>query len=276
MWPFGKKKEKEHVPSPQELQVQEFAQQFLPEEFTLVAVTGPEGLSDERKEGEVLWTLTMPLTAWMDEDDGVVSTQPAQLQTLADEQLRSYLSQRLPGNFILKSKVRPGKENGLFQLVGMPEPGFDPELKAILNEQIKPVTLDVEDLGTFTLIRSMNWFERQIDWLEQPVQITFSQAEQSEQQDSLATIRALLSNAQDWDARMRDLAAEQLLDKVNETSEEEPVSREALQESLVPETILASPEGCFTAWYGSDLFFGRAARISGSLSQGPMEAVLEE
>ena len=276
MWPFGKKKEKEQVPSPQELQVQAFAQQFLPKEFTLVAVTAPEGVSEQREEGEELWTLTMPLTAWMDEDDGVVSTRPAQLQTLADDQLRSYLRQRLPGNFILKASVRPAKEGGLFQLVGMPEPGFDPELKAILNEQVKPVTLETEDLGTFTLIRSMNWFERQVDWLDQTVQITFGRAEDEEQQNSLATVRALLSNAQDWDARIRDLAADRLLDSVNDASEDEPVSREELRESLAAETILAAPDGEFTAWYGSDLFFGRAARISGNLSQGSTEAVLEE
>lgn len=276
MWPFGKKKEKEHIPSPQDLQVQEFAQQFLPEEFTLVAVTGPEGMSDERKDGEELWTLTMPLTAWMDEEDGVVSTQPALLQILADQQLRSYLSQRLPGNFILKVRVRPSKEGGLFQLVGMPEPGFDPELKAILNEQVKPITLETEDLGTFTLIRSLNWFERQADWLDQTVQITFNRSEEAEQQDSLATARALLAEAEHWDARLRDIAADTLLAEVNAQSEEDPVSRDELRDSLAPETIQVAPQGSFTAWYGSDLFFGRAARISGTLALGPTEAVLEE
>ena len=65
MWLFGKKKEKVEKAPPSDLQVQEFAQQFLPEEFTLVAVTGPEGVSDDRKEGEALWTLTMPITAWL-------------------------------------------------------------------------------------------------------------------------------------------------------------------------------------------------------------------
>lgn len=276
MWPFGKKKEKEHTPSPHELQVQEFAQQFLPEEFTLVAVTGPEGVSDARREEESLWTLTMPITAWMDEEDGVVSTQPAQLQILADDQLRSYLHQRLPGNFIIKADVRPAKEGALFQLVGMPEPGFDPELKAILNEQVKPVTLETGNLGTFTLIRSMNWFEGQIDWLGQPVQFTFNRGEEAEQQASLATARALLAQAAEWDARLRDLSADQLLDAVNDSSEDESVSREELRDSLVPETILTAPDGGFTAWYGSDLFFGRAARITGTLSQGTTEAVLEE
>lgn len=276
MWPFGKKKEKEHIPSPQELQVQEFARQFLPQEFTLVAVTGPEGMFDERKDGEALWTLTIPITAWMDEEDGVVNAQPALLQILADEQLRSYLRQRLPGNFILKARVRPSKEGGLFQLVGMPEPGFDPELKAILNEQVKPITLETEDLGAFTLIRSMNWFEGSADWLDQTVQITFNQAEDAEQQDCLATARALVGDAEHWDAQLRNMAADHLLAEVNAQSEEDPVSREELWESLAPETIQTAPNGGFTAWYGSDLLFGRSARITGSLTQGPAEAVLEE
>lgn len=274
MWLFGKKKETEHTPSPQELQVQEFAQKFLPDEFMLVAVTGPEGLATDRKDGEALWTLTIPLTAWMDEDDGMVSTDPALLQILADDQLRGYLRNCLPGNFIIKARVRPGKEGGLFQLVGMPEPGFDPELKAILTQQVKPVTLETDDLGTFTLSRAMNWFETQTDWLGQSVQLTFNQGE--DQEDSLTTARALLSGAADWDARLRAFVADRLLDTVNEQLEEERVSREEFLDSLALESIQTGPNGSFALWYGSDLFFGQAARVMGTLDKGPADARLEE
>lgn len=274
MWLFGKKKEKTQQAPTQNPQVQEFAQKFLPEEFVLVAVTGPEGLASDRGEEASLWTLTMPLTAWMDEDDGMVSTQPALLQTLADDRLRDYLRHQLPGNFIIKVRVRPAKEGNLFQLVGMPEPGFDPELKAILDEQVKPVTLETEDLGTFTLSRSMNWFETQLYWLDQSVQLTFNQGD--DQQDCLTTARTLLSNAADWDGRLRSFVADRLLDKVNEQAEEDPVSREELLESLSPESIQAGPNGSFAIWYASDLFWGQAARIMGTLDRGPADARLEE
>lgn len=272
MWPFGKKKEKEHTPSAEETQVQQFAQHFLPEEFVLVAVTGPEGVSSEKKDEEPLWTLTCPLSAWMDEDDGVVSTGSALLQILVDDRLRDYLRHHLPGNFIIKARVRPGKEDNRFQLVGLPEPGFDPELKAILDEQVKPVTLETEDLGKFTLLRSMNWFETQTDWLDQSVQLTFNQDE--DQQACLATARALLADPEGWDTRLRGFAADRLLDAVNEQVEE-PACRDELLESLYPETIHAAPNGSFTVWYGSDLFFGQAARITGTLDHGPEEALLD-
>lgn len=275
MWPFGKKKEISHEPSAQEIQVQEFAQNFLPEELVLVAVTGPEGVSDQRADGEALWTLTIPLTAWMDEDDGVVNTAPAQAQILADDRLRSYLCQHLPGNFIIKARVRPGKEDGLFQLVGMPEPGFDPELKAILNEQVKPVTLKTEDLGTFTLHQRMNWFETQTDWLDQSVQLTFNHSSDEDHQASLATARTLLDAAAHWDTRLRSFVADRLLDTVNE-QEDQPLSPEELASSLTPEAVHAEPDGRFTLWYGSDLFFGQAAQVSGTLEAGPTDAQLEE
>ena len=273
MWPFSKKKEIEHTPCAEELQVQAFAQKFLPEEFVLVAVTGPDGVASDKDAQAPLWTLSCPLTAWMDEDDGVVSTDSALLQILADDRLRDYLRHHLPGNFIIKARVRPGKEDGLFQLVGMPEPGFDPELKAILDEQVKPVTFETEDLGTFTLIRSMNWFETQVDWLDQSVQLTFNQGD--DQQDSLATARTLLADVDGWDARLRGFAVDRLLDTVNEQAEE-PASRAELMESLVPEAIQAGPKGSFALWYGSDLFFGQAVRIMGTLEAGPADARLEE
>lgn len=274
MWPFGKKKEKEREVSPQELQVQEFARKFLPEEMDLVVVTGPEGVSADRKEGEALWTLTTPLTAWMDEDDGVVSTRPALLQILADDRLRDYLRHQLPANFIIKARVRPGVDGDAFQLVGMPEPGFDPELKAILNEQVKPVTLEAEGIGTFTLIRSANWFATQIDWVGQSVQLTINNGE--EQENALSVARTLLSDPEGWDARLRSFAADRLLEAINDRMEEEPVTREELLESLTAESVQVEAEGAFAVWYAGDVLFGTAVQVTGTVDQGPADAQLEE
>lgn len=274
MWLFGKKKEKvEEAPLP-DLQVQEFAQAFLAEEFDLVAVTGPNEVEYARKDDQALWTLTMSLTAWMDEDDGVVHTGPALLQTLADDQLRAYLSQYLPSDFIIKARVRPSKEGDVFQLVGMPEPGFDPELKAILTEQLTPVLLETEDLGTFTLNRSMNWFEQPLDWQGQPVMLCFDPDEH--QQDSLDTARALLRGEQDWYSQLADFVVDRLLSTVNDLSQDGPVSREDFLASLVPDSVQTGPGGSFAVWYISDLLFGQTIRLMGTLAKGPADARLEE
>ena len=278
MWLFGKKKEKlQEVPA-QDAQVQAFAQRFRAEEFTLVAVTGPEGLDYARGEGEKLWTVSVPLTAWMDEFDAVVHAQPARLEMLADERLRDYLGRRLPGNFIIKARVRPAVEGDAFQLTGMPEPGFDPELKAILDEQVKPVTLESEALGTFTLNRAVDQFQAEADWLDGRVLLVFGREEDADQ--CLACAEALLAQAQDWDGRLRAFAADRLLDAVNALSAEDedaqPLTRDELLEQLEPETVQVGRDGSVAVWLGGEPLWGQTIRVMGTLEHGPADARLEE
>lgn len=275
MWPFGKKKDVEQKEPPaREQQVQEFARQFKAEEFTLVAVTGPEGLRTGKEEGEELTTMYIPLTAWMDDFDGVVHEEAAVLTALADETLEEFLRARVPRDFIIKVQVRAAVEGGRFQLVGMPEPGFDPELKAILDRQKTPVTVQTEDLGTFTLSRTANWFETEVKWMGRSVLLAFD-AEQ-EQEGCLNTARTLLADPADWDVRMREFAAEQMIDVVNEQAEDEPVTREELLESLETETVLVDGQGGVMFWLGSDLLWGRTVQVTGSTQTGPAQAKIEE
>lgn len=63
------------------------------------------------------------------------------------------------GDSIIQARVRQGLDDDRFLLVGMPAPMMDRELKAILDEQKKPVTFWESGLGTFTLNRAVGWFE---------------------------------------------------------------------------------------------------------------------
>ena len=279
MWLFGKKKERApRQPSRQEEQVQTFAQRFCAEELTLVAVTGMQGASHTRESEDDLWTVSVPLTAWMDTFDSVVHNQPATLEILADDRLLSYLLQHLPRNFILKAKVRPSPEGDAFQLVGMPEPGFDPELKAILDEQVKPVTLDGGAAGKFALNRSVDQFQTEADWQEQTVLLVFDRGQ--EEQGVLDVAAALLTDAERWDAQLRELVTRTLLEQVNELSGEEEDAQALTQEELAQELeldqIQVDGAGSVTVWLGGDCLWGRSIRVTGTVTGGPIEAILEE
>ncbi|MFR6186161.1 MAG: hypothetical protein ACLUJG_11950 [Lawsonibacter sp.] len=52
-------------------------------------------------------------------------------------------------------RARRSEDGTRLLLLDLPEPGFDPELKAILDEQKKPVTFWVDGLGTFALNRAL-------------------------------------------------------------------------------------------------------------------------
>ena len=276
---FKKKEKEEKKPAADHAEeMRAFAEQFLPEEMTILAVTGAAGFGGGKADGEELYTAGAGLTAWMEEDSDEIHRGQFRLVTKADETLVKYLQSRLPRDFIIKCRVRPHKEGKLFMLVGLPEPAFDPDLKAILEEQKKPVTQQVEGLGEFTLNRGVGVLQQEIDWLGYAVQLCMDL--ETDLAACARTALALLENREDWDGKARELCADTLLEKANELAAEndgEALTRAEFMEGLEPQTIDVSADGSFQMWYsdGGYLLGGCIIRVSGSADGGLTEAMME-
>ena len=76
-----------------------------------------------------------------------------------------YLRRRVRGDGVYQITVRPSEDGTQFLMTELPQPETDPEMKAILEEQKKPVSFWESGLGTFVLNRSVGWFEAEVDWL---------------------------------------------------------------------------------------------------------------
>lgn len=279
---FGLFKKKKDAPAAEKPQAQEkpaevieFSAGFPGEETDITAVTGP-GTFDRESVGESgLWKLSIPLTAWMDEYTRELVQGEARLEAMIDRTLLDYLLERVPRNFIITCTVRPDADGRRFLMTDLPKPGFDPDLKAILEEQKKPVTIEAEGFGTFTLSRAMGWFQSTVDWLDGEVSLTFDQAEENlaAAQD---TARALMGAQANWDARVRAFAAQQLLEQINELAEEdEAFTQESLAACWELDSILTGPGGSFEFMFSdSDLFLARPVLVAGTLENGPETAEL--
>jgi len=276
---FKKKEKEEKKPAADHSEeMRAFAAEFLPEELTILAVTGASGFSGGRTEGDGLFTAGAGLTAWMEEDSPDIHQGQFRLVTKADEMLVNYLRQRLPRDFIIKCKVRPHPQGELFLLMGLPEPGFDPDLKAILEEQKKPVVQEIEGLGEFTLNRGVGVLQQEIDWLGCPVQLCMDR--EADLAACARTALALLGDKERWDESARSLAAETLLEKANEfaaQAEAEEVTSQDFMEGLELETLDVSADGSFQLWYsdGGYLLGGHIIRVSGAVADGLTEAAME-
>lgn len=286
MFGLFKKKEKETPPeagpqTPSHPAAAALSAQFGTEEFDILAVTGANGFGGARAPGEEYWTVTLPLTAWR-EEDGPVHREDTWLVALADEKLLPYLRRLAPRDSIIQARVRQGLEDDRFLLAGMPAPVMDPELKAILDEQKKPVTFWENGLGTFTLNRSVGWFELEADWLGQPVRLEFDREEDRAQ--CLLHLHALMEQQQEWDRRVRAFAADKLLEQANQWAreggeeEEDPleVTREDFISRMEPDALQVYGNGAFDFWFNDgDLFWGHAIHVTGSLENGPEDARME-
>ena len=204
---FFKKKgeqpeEEQRVQNTENKQFKAFAAQFKPEELPILAVTGANGFGGGKAGKEKLWTASIGLTAWMEEDSPDIHRGEFVLSTIADDKLLGYLQRRARPDSIIKFQGRVSEDGKRLLLLDLPESAFDPDLKAILEEQKKPVTFQEEGLGTFTLDRQVDWFETEVDWLGGQISLVFDAGE--DRAGALQNAKALLADAASWDKRVRE------------------------------------------------------------------------
>ena len=273
--------ERKEAPAiPEELRA--LGQKFLPEEFSILAVTGAGGFGGSRPQENGPWLAVLELTAWKEED----SEEPAhrertQLVALADDKLMDYLRRRVRGDSVFQIMVRPSEDGKQFLMTELPQPEIDPEMKAILEEQKKPVSIWVPELGTFTLNRLVNWFEAEVEWLGQPARLDIDREEDWDA--CVEQAKALMADQKGWDEKVRSFAADQLLEQANdwardaaEGEEPEEITREQFMERMELDAVQISADGRFEFWFNDgDLFWGHAIHVTGSLDQGPEMAQME-
>ena len=266
--------EEQRVQNPENKQFKAFAAKFLPEELTILAVTGANGFGGGKTRGETLWTASIGLTAWMEEDSPDIHRGEFVLSTIADDQLLEHLQRRVPRDFIIKFKGRVSEDGKRLLLLDLPEPGFDPDLKAILEEQKKPVTFWEEGLGTFTLNRQVDWFETEVDWLGGQISLVFDAEE--DRAEVLQRAKTLLAGAASWDKRVREYAADDLLASANDWAEDEEITREQFIQRMELESIEIRADGSFEFWFADgDMFYGHSIHVSGDMEHGPDDAAME-
>ena len=270
---FGFFKKKEETPrNAGNERFKEFAAQFQAEELSILAVTGANSLDGGNSGEEALWTASIGLTAWMEEDSPDIHQGNFPLSAIVDEQLLEILRRRTPRDFIIKFKGRVSEDGQRLLLLDLPEPGFDPDLKAILEQQKKPVTFWEDGLGTFTLNRQVDWFETETDWLGTTVCLVFDRNE--ERADCVSGARKLLAEAESWDSRVREYAADELGGHPEDAGENGAVTRELFTERMELESIEIRGDGRFEFWFGNG-DTGCSIRVSGDLENGPKDAGME-
>ena len=227
------------------------------------------------------WQASIGLTAWMVEDSPDIHLGETGLVTLGDEKLLDFLRQRVRPDNIIKFRGRVSEDGKRLLLLDLPEPAFDPDLKAILEEQKKPVTFWEEGLGTFTLNRQVDWFETELDWLGAEISLVFDQDEN--RADCVMNAKALLADAAGWDRRVREYAADELLELANDWSQDMDedggaveVTREQFVERMELESIEIRADGSFEFWFADgDMFYGHSIHVSGDMEHGPDDASME-
>lgn len=267
------------------------AGKYSEEILDIQAVVGASGFGAGKVGKEKLWNASTSLTAWKEEGRDEIHRGEFFLGMVADDQLLGSLREQIKVDSLIRVSVRVSENGEWFLMTGPAREGDDPALALILEEQVKEVVREVEGLGRFTLDRSVEWFHAALDWLGQKVEFTFDQEEEEVMEDAVRTARALMADPEGWDQKIREYAAEKLLELANDWAAEEAdpeelsrleeagerlVGREMFMERMELESIGVQEEGEFEFWFGDgDLFWGHSIHVTGNLEDGPDWAGIE-
>lgn len=152
------------------------------------------------------------------------------------------------------------------------------ELEEILKEYQKPVVLEDKELGTLTYDRSSGSFEGNVLWKQKNIEVVMDV--QAENKSSVTKAKNCLKQfvkaMDEWDFRMRNFAAMNLLREANEWSEKDDLSEQEIADKIEIMSVSMTASGSFAVIYNdADLFAGHNIWVSGSLKKGVSEATFQ-
>ena len=245
-------------------------------ETTLLGVVYPPGAGGSRLPGNP-WTVRFQLQPWREVDGALHESNLSVSKPVADDELQNF-THVLRGYQIVRVRVRfVDDSDSRAELIALEEVGVaDEELLEHANQLQQPVTVSDPTFGTLKFNRDVDWWEADVTWLEQPIELCLAAESSSELESVLEKARILWQDQQTWNKRIQDFAVENLLELKNDTwldEDEEPVSASQFIDRMILESITIYPDGGFDFLHNDgDLFWGHSIQVTGTLEEGPTHA----
>lgn len=149
----------------------------------------------------------------------------------------------------------------------------EPGLEAIRQEISKPVVIENE-IGKFTLERSVSWFEGKCDWCGSQCNMCLVTDDEfgSTAENAEKFLLSIYEDVAAADDKYREFAADEMLECANDwvDDEEDEISKEEFKKRLSIDAVIISPEGEITLYYNDGGMFGQhqieiTANINGDM-----------
>ncbi len=236
----------------------------------IVGIVHPLGAGGGRAGRESLWTLRFSFSAWRRGDGRIEERQLSLfMPSLTDAELREMMESVKPYD-IIRVRVRfsgvwGGADVPQGELAGvLGEESSDNELNARVERLRQPVTVDHPFFGTLTLDRALNCYDVAFPWNSRPVQLSLSLDGCEDEHELFGTAESLWGQQKEWEDRVREYAAGQLLGLKNDSwlgEDEIEFTPARFKAQMSLQAIVVYPGGAFEFTYDDgDLFCGHVVK----------------
>lgn len=250
-------------PNRRKIWLQELKHKPLIEFTGVIAASGAGG---SQSQGEISWLFSAEFSAWKVPDGHVQQREMQLLREVTHEELQKWMESFQAYDVLrLRARIIDEPEKCCALVESVLGKGTDTELEEIAAQLQKPVTLDVPELGTLTLVRRVNWFSGQIPWGNASVQLNLDMADADEADELIATARKIWKMQDEWERRTKEYAASQLLQLKNDSwldEDEAEVTSQEFRERMVLESMTIHAADLEFYFQDGDLFWGHAILVN--------------
>ena len=167
---------------------------------------------------------------------------------------------------IVRLKVRKEKDSsGLyirFLLEDIIDTNYkDNDLNIILEEYSKPVYYKDEELGDFELDKSINMFNKNIEWDNNNISISFENIDEEVNKKSVDIIRKIFASKKDIEKKLKDYISENLIEDANSWNDDDDkpnISKEDFSKLIALTSITIYEDIIIFYFDDGDIFWNHA------------------
>lgn len=251
-------------------EITDFEKNYDEEIIEILAIIDANGLGAGKIPKERFWTACIDIIAWKESgENSDINTKKTLLRFKADDKFLKEIRDKLKPNSIVKLLVR--KNNKGFLLCDVLEfYNEDKELEKILRKQLEPVFYQDEIWGEFHLDKSVNIFQKNVEWCGEYIRISFDYDDEEKMKEALKTGHVLYEGQTKWMSKILAFACKELLGLKNDLwldEEENEITEDQFIKSLKLCDIVLQNDGEFTFWFeDGDLFWGHSIIVEGNIN----------
>ncbi|MGJ4946643.1 DUF2262 domain-containing protein [Bradyrhizobium sp. HKCCYLS1011] len=249
----------------------------------IVGVVGPLGAWGSEIPGRT-HNLMFTLEPWRYEG-GAIQDRKLTIRGAVSEATRRSSLMRVKAFDVVRIRAQVADENAfgtpqgeLVDIVAVMYDG-DADLTSRAEALGRPVRVNDDRFGLFTLDRRVNWFETTATWISNEVVLRLSMSGCDNVERLIALAHALWNSQAKWDQAVRACAVTSLLDLKNENwlaDDEEEVTAEEFFDRITPQGIVLYQTGRFEfSCHDDDMFGGHDIEVIGNLFDGAHSADIQ-
>jgi hypothetical protein len=242
----------------------------------VLGVLWESGVSGGWSRGDTLWTLLFGFVSWRIRGGPLRAQELIVRRKVREKEIQEYRKLVRPKVVtrirarVVEDSVFGRPEALLVRVVGRDT--SDAELNAEVKRLQQPVRIKDGTFGTFTLDRSVNWYEGRAVWNGRKVRLSLEAQKPADVERALEVARTLWRAQKSWRAKVLAYAVKELLPLKNDNwlgDDERPLTAKQFQARMKLESVTVSPDGSFEFWHDDGgLFWGHSIQIMGSLAKG--------